>query len=106
MASAPHPLHLVKAILDPIHGLVRMTSEEMSVVDHPLFQRLRYIKQNGLLHLVFPSATHTRFEHSVGALFVADSILQALYFNWLAAKGKQCSPAVGTGSALVNWDDN
>jgi HD superfamily phosphohydrolase len=106
MAGAPHPLHLVKAILDPIHGLVRMTAEEVKVIDHPLFQRLRYIKQNGLLHLVFPSATHTRFEHSVGALFVADSILQALYFNWLAAKGKQCIDAPTAGNRLVNWEDN
>src|SRR5690606_20071861 len=51
-------------------------------------------------------ATHTRFEHSVGALFVADSILQALYFNWLAVRGKWGSEAAGAGSNLVNWEEN
>lgn len=76
-----HPLALVKSIVDPIHGLVRMTMEEHHVMDHRVFQRLRRVKQNGLLHLVFPSATHSRFEHSLGVMFVADSVLQALLFN-------------------------
>lgn len=83
-----HPLALVKSIVDPIHGLVRMTRVEHEVMNHRVFQRLRRIKQNGLLHLVFPSATHNRFEHSLGALFVADSVLQALLFNSVANAGK------------------
>lgn len=83
-----HPLALVKSIVDPIHGLVRMTRVEHEVMNHRVFQRLRRIKQNGLLHLVFPSATHNRFEHSLGALFVADSVLQALLFNSAANAGK------------------
>lgn len=75
------PLDLVKSVVDPIHGLIRMSSEEHGVMKSRVFQRLRGIKQNGLLHLIFPSATHTRFEHSLGVMFVADSVLQALYFN-------------------------
>lgn len=81
-------LDLVKSVVDPIHGLIRMTNEEHRLMESRVFQRLRGIKQNGLLHLVFPSATHTRFEHSLGVMFVADSILQALYFNSEAERTK------------------
>ncbi|MCA9662672.1 MAG: hypothetical protein KC486_30310, partial [Myxococcales bacterium] len=49
------------------------------------FQRLRRIKQTGLLSLVFPGATHTRFEHSVGALHCADAMLEAMVLNAEAA---------------------
>lgn len=76
------------SILDPIHGLVRLTDVERAVVDHPLFRRLRYIKQNGLLCLVFPSATHTRFEHSIGALYVADAMVEQVWLNSLVARRK------------------
>jgi uncharacterized protein len=57
-------------------------------VDRPLFRRLRGAKQNGLLWLVFPSATHTRFEHSLGALFVADSMWHSLLSNSQVSGGK------------------
>lgn len=70
-----------RSVLDPIHGLIRLTDAEMNVVDHRLFQRLRHIKQNGLLHLVFPAATHTRFEHSLGVLYVAHGMLNSLSLN-------------------------
>lgn len=95
-----HPLELVKSIVDPIHGLVRMTMEEHRVMNHPVFQRLRRIKQNGLLDLVFPSATHTRFEHSLGVVFVADAVLQALLFNSLANRDKLHPLSGDSGQAL------
>lgn len=56
-----------------------------------LFQRLRRIRQNGLMHLIFPSATHTRFEHSLGVVHVADSILQSLIYNSMASRSKLSS---------------
>lgn len=80
-----HVLELCKSILDPIYGLVAVTQEELAVINSPIYQRLRKVKQNGMLHLVWPAATHTRFEHSVGALFVADSMLQSFLFNSAAA---------------------
>ncbi|WP_186001933.1 HD domain-containing protein [Corallococcus sp. Z5C101001] len=87
--TAPHLLELTKSILDPIHGLVRITDSETRVINDPVYQRLRKIKQNGLLHFVFPSATHTRFEHSLGVLFVADSMLRSLLFNSTSSISKQ-----------------
>jgi len=84
-----HPLDLTRSIQDPVHGLIRLSDDELKVVSHPIFQRLRRIKQNGLLNYVFPAATHTRFEHSLGAVFVVESMLQALVANTIVAKKKR-----------------
>lgn len=84
--NVPYPTW---SILDSVHGLIRLTPEEIKIIDDPLFQRLRAIKQNGLLHLVFPAATHTRFEHSIGTVFVANSMLDALFHNSRVAASKQ-----------------
>lgn len=47
---------LTSKILDPIHGTIRLTTLEIAFINHPLFQRLRNIKQNSFLYKVFPSA--------------------------------------------------
>jgi hypothetical protein len=65
---------LNKSILDPIHGLIKMTETEMKIISHPLFNRLRRIKQNTFLYCVFPSANHTRFEHSIGVMHLASEM--------------------------------
>lgn len=49
---------LTSKILDPIHGTIRLTTLEIAFINHPLFQRLRNIKQNSFLYKVFPSAVH------------------------------------------------
>lgn len=91
-----HPLNLTKSVLDPVHGLIRLTEEELGVVNSPIFQRLRRIKQNGLLSYVFPAASHSRFEHSLGVLCVVESMLQALIRNGEVAAGKNPTE-VGSG---------
>jgi len=50
----------------------------MDVIDHPLFQRMRRINQLGLLHYAWPTATHTRFEHSIGVCHMSQMMLDAL----------------------------
>jgi HD superfamily phosphohydrolase len=92
------------SVLDPIHGLVRLTALELSIINHPLFRRLRRIKQSGLLYLVFPSATHTRFEHSIGALHVVDSMLEQIWLNSAVARGKGAVAAFDSGRAEVAID--
>ena len=52
----------------PIHGFIHFSEAEREVVDHPLFARLRRIKQLGFTHYVYPGAMHTRFEHSLGVM--------------------------------------
>ena len=63
---------------DPVHGDIELTSEEVRLVDTPEFQRLRGVKQLGTASLVYPGATHTRFEHSIGTLHMAERLLAAV----------------------------
>lgn len=57
-----------KIINDPVYGFVTIPSELIyDLIQHPYFQRLRYIKQGSMSHLVYPGALHTRFQHAIGA---------------------------------------
>lgn len=67
-----------KIVRDPIHGYVNLTEREVKIVDLPVFQRLRGIKQLANTHLVYPGAVHTRFEHSLGTLEMAYRITQRI----------------------------
>lgn len=62
-----------KLVNDTIHGLFRLDPDALAVVDTPEFQRLRDLKQLGLTHYVYPCASHSRFEHSLGTYYLADS---------------------------------
>lgn len=61
----------VGEITDPVHKCIQVTELERELIDAPVFQRLRRIKQLAGAHLVYPSAQHSRFEHSMGAMHVA-----------------------------------
>ena len=62
----------MKIIKDPVHGYVEVEDFALALLDSPALQRLRYIKQLGFSYLVYPGANHTRFEHSLGTMFLAD----------------------------------
>jgi HD superfamily phosphohydrolase len=62
----------VKIIKDPVHGYVEVEDFALPLLDSPALQRLRYIRQLGFSYLVYPGANHTRFEHSLGTMFLAD----------------------------------
>lgn len=66
------------SIIDPIYGRVEITELEQLIINTPEMARLRRIQQLGLADLAFPGANHTRFEHSVGTLFIADKIAKSL----------------------------
>ncbi|MDO1994394.1 phosphohydrolase, partial [Escherichia coli] len=74
---------LLGKFLDPIHGVIRITKLEKKIIDHPLFQRLRDIRQHTFLYKVFPSAMHSRFEHSVGVMHLSYEILKNINLNAL-----------------------
>lgn len=58
-----------KIINDPVHGFISIGFDLIyDLIQHPYFQRLRRIKQLGLTSLVYPGATHSRFQHAIGAL--------------------------------------
>lgn len=67
-----------RIIRDSIHGDIFLTNIEFEVIDTPEFQRLRRIKQLGMTYMVYPSANHTRFEHSLGAFHLAGRIAEKL----------------------------
>src|SRR5215831_19294264 len=67
-----------KLIRDAVHGDIEMSPLEVELMDTPEFQRLRGIKQLGTAYLVFPSAVHTRFEHSLGTSWMAHRVLEAV----------------------------
>ncbi|CUS34742.1 HD domain protein (fragment) [Candidatus Nitrospira nitrificans] len=68
-------------IQDPIHGGITFGRIERTLIDHRLFQRLHGLRQNSLLYLIFPSANHTRFDHSVGVMHLAGKFLDAVLSN-------------------------
>lgn len=67
-----------KVFNDALLGNQLFSPHEVAVIDCPVFQRLRRIKQLGLVHHVFPSATHSRFEHSLGAAALAERCFDAI----------------------------
>lgn len=67
-----------KYIYDPVHGSISLTGATLELIGHPLLQRLWGIRQTGLAHLVFPGASHTRLEHSLGVLWVVREMSASL----------------------------
>jgi HD superfamily phosphohydrolase len=65
-------------IRDPLWNNIRVDALALQLVDTPVFQRLRYVRQLGLAYLVYPGATHTRFEHALGAYHLARTTLSLL----------------------------
>ncbi len=75
-------------IRDPIHGPIGVSTAELAIIDHPLFQRLRNITQLGFAGLTFPGATHSRYLHSLGAMHLAGRAFDAVFAraDWLGAE--------------------
>ena len=65
-------------VLDPIYGPIGLTDLEFDLIDSEFFVRLRNIRQLGFVSNVYPSATHTRFEHSLGTLAITWDILKRI----------------------------
>ena len=63
-------------IKDPVHGYVYITEEEKNIIDSFPVQRLRRLRQLAGAEYVYPGANHTRFEHSVGVLYLAGKVAE------------------------------
>ena len=61
-------------IKDPVYGYVYISREEKKAVDSFPMQRLRRLRQMAGAEYVYPGANHTRFEHSIGALYLAQQL--------------------------------
>lgn len=70
-----------KQIYDPIHKFISITPLMTQIIDTYEFQRLRDLKQLGATYFVFPSASHNRFEHSIGVSHLAGIMMNELYLK-------------------------
>jgi len=68
----------LKFIRDSVHGNLQLDELEIKLIDTPQIQRLRRIKQLGFTYLVYPGANHTRFEHSIGTMYLASKLANHL----------------------------
>lgn len=70
-----------KSIRDPLYGFIGLSEEETKLIDTEIFGRLRGIKQLSHAYVAYPSAVHTRFEHSLGVAHIAGRMCDALQLN-------------------------
>jgi len=90
-------LNKKKIINDPVYGFINIPSELIfDLISHPFFQRLRYIKQLGMTHLVYPGALHTRFHHALGAMH-----LMCLAIDILRSKGHEITKEEEEGATIA-----
>jgi deoxynucleoside triphosphate triphosphohydrolase SAMHD1 len=85
--SAENIARAPKEFSDPVWKTIYLTPFEIALIDSPLFQRLRLIRQLGVAHWVYPGAVHTRFEHSLGTLFQIQELIESI--NRAAPKDKR-----------------
>ncbi|HIH02449.1 MAG TPA: HD domain-containing protein, partial [Methanoregulaceae archaeon] len=84
-----------KSVRDPVHGYIEVEPALLPIVDAPLLQRLRQIRQLGFAYLVYPGANHTRFEHSLGAMHLARRLSSQLELD-------SCTARTVTAAALLH----
>ncbi len=76
-------------IKDPVHGYVYITKQEKDVIDSYPFQRLHRLRQLAGSEYVYPGANHTRFEHSVGVMFLAGKVVENANISRLVSEEDQ-----------------
>ena len=83
-----------KIINDPVHGFISVPFEIiMELIEHPIFQRLRRIKQLGMTDFVYPGAVHTRFHHALGAMHLMIDALRTLREKGVPISDHECEAA-------------
>jgi uncharacterized protein len=79
-----------KIINDPVYGFISVPGGIIfDIIEHPWLQRLRNIKQLGLTSFVYPGATHSRFQHALGALHLMDMAIQTLRTKGVKISGEE-----------------
>ena len=71
-------MEYTKRIYDSVHGFIYLSSLERDFIDSYAFGRLHDLKQQGVAYLVYPGATNTRFEHSLGVMHIASQMYDQL----------------------------
>src|SRR4051794_26921828 len=87
---------------DPVWNNIRVDELTLKLVDTDVLQRLRYVRQLGWTYLVYPGATHTRFEHALGTYHLARRTLALLCESEDAASISEDEQAVIRCAALLH----
>src|SRR5881394_3177719 len=87
---------------DPLWNNIRVDELTLQLVDTEIFQRLRYVRQLGLAFLVYPGATHTRFEHALGTYHLARRSLSLLGEEGGLARVPNDEPGIILAAALLH----
>ena len=90
-----------KTFADPIAGYVSLSPWEIAIVDTPLFQRLRGIKQLGFAYLVYPTLGYSRFEHTLGVLARQKQIFDSLQENLLEQQQKEILSDLNDSNTII-----
>lgn len=83
----------------PVHGFVEFDDWERDVINHPVFQRLRRIRQLAFSDHVYPGANHSRFEHSLGVMHVATRLFESVLKGRQALLNERLQPDAGLNVA-------
>lgn len=95
---------LFHEIRDPIHVFIHLDSYERNVLDSRAFQRLRHITQLALTYLIYPGATHKRFEHSLGVMELAGRVFDVVTKpENVTDDVRNMVPEIGHHDALTYW---
>ncbi len=94
----------IHELRDPVHAFVQLTTDERKVLDSQPFQRLRQIHQLALTYLVYPGATHRRFEHSLGVMELAGRVFDVIVRpDNLTDKVRALLPELASDSTRSYW---
>jgi len=92
----------VPTLRDPLWNNIRIEGPYLRLLDTPVFQRLRYVRQLGLAHLVYPGATHSRFEHALGAYHLAQETVRLLRENTVGEGFRELDGRIVVAAALLH----
>src|ERR1700759_4606953 len=92
----------VEIVRDPLWNNIRLDPLSFELIDTPAFQRLRYVRQLGLAFLVYPGATHSRFEHAIRTYHLARRALGLLEERGELAAGDVRGCALARTPALLH----
>ena len=94
----------IKEIRDPIHNFIHVDRDEMELINSRPFQRLRHIHQLALTYLVYPGATHKRFEHSLGVMELAGRAFDAItHRENVDEQARSLFPQITDPPFLIYW---
>lgn len=90
-----------KEFNDPVWGTLQLRPHEVVILDSPLLQRLRRIRQLGVVHFVYPAATHTRLEHSLGVVHQVQQLVTSINSHSICSSEGRGGPALSEAQERI-----